>query len=450
MDRRLFLHAAVAGLLLQLWSCRGEVTPGNEPSRRAAGPEAQTRPARGAEPPRSGPAPAGAAFREQQRLIASDGAPFDHLGFSVAAGEELVVAGARFADVAGVDSGAAYVFRRDAAGWREEAKLAPADAVEHDRFGNAVGIDGDTVVVGAHAHHELGRKAGSAYVFRYRRGAWRQEARLAVPGSLRFGHAVAVSGDRIVVGAPGDLVGDLPAGAVYVFHRQGTSWRQEARLSARDAEARDLFGVAVAMSGDLVVAGASADDEQGSMTGAAYVFRREPREGGSWRQEAKLLAEDAAALCEFGKAVAIDGETVVAGAEGVRDDAGKLAGAAYVFSGQGNGGWRQEAKLVAADRRPADRFGNAVAVHLDTVTVGAHFADIAGEGSGAAYVFRRSQGRWRQEAKLAPTGGAAGAEFGNAVAVHGGRIAIGALRSGPGGTAAGSVSVFELERGGAP
>ena len=415
MSRRLFLHAAVAGLLLQLWSCRGDVAPGDEPSRRAAGPAAQARPAArpaGAEPPRSVPAAAAAELREQ-RLTASDGAPFDHLGFSVAAGEDVIVAGARFADGAGVDAGAAYVFRRDAAGgWGEEARLVADDAVEHDRFGNAVGIDGDTLVVGAHAHHELGRKAGAVYVFRSRRGSWRQEARLAVPGSLRFGHAVAVSGDRIVVGAPGDPVGDLPAGAAYVFRRQGSSWRQEARLTAGDAEARDLFGAAVAVSGGLVAVGAPADDDQGSMTGAAYVFRHQ---GGRWRQEAKLLAEDAAALGEFGKAIALDGETVVAGAEGA-GDVGKFAGAAYVFGRRG-GGWRQEAKLLAADRKPADRFGNAVAVHRDTIAVGAHFADAAGEGSGTAYLFRRADGQWREAAKLVPAGGTAGEEFGNAVAI---------------------------------
>jgi hypothetical protein len=447
MNGRLFLHAAVAGLLLQLWSCRGEVAPGDEPSRRAAGPATQAQPSSRAvaEPPRFAPAAAATELREQ-RLTASDGAPFDHLGFSVAAGEGVIVAGARFADSAGVDAGAAYVFRRDAAGgWGEEARLVADDAVEHDRFGNAVALDGDTLVVGAHAHHELGRKAGAAYVFRFRRGTWRQEARLAVPGSLRFGHAVAVSGDRIVVGAPGDLVGNLPAGAAYVFHRQGSSWRQEARLTARDAEARDLFGAAVAVSGDLVAVGAPADDDQGSMTGAAYVFRHQ---GGSWRQEAKLLAEDAAALGEFGKAIALDGETVVAGAEGA-GDVGKFAGAAYVFGRQGSG-WRQEAKLLAADRKPADRFGNAVAVHRDTITVGAHFADVAGEGSGTAYVFRRADGQWREATKLVPAGGTAGEEFGNAVAIHGGTVAIGALRGGPGGTAAGSVSVFAPEPGGVP
>jgi hypothetical protein len=398
-------------------------------------PAAQDRDDKAVSPP---PALSLAGFREQ-RLMASDGEPFDHLGYSVATTGDVVVAGARFADVVGIDSGAVYVFRRDSVtGWRGEAKLLPADPFEHDRFGNAVDLDGDTLIVGAHSHHELGRKIGSAYIFRYRRGTWRQEAKLAVPGSARFGHAVAVAGDRVAVGSLGDRIDGVPVGAVHVFRRRGASWQPEARLVAADAEEGDLFGVAVGLSGDTLVAGASADDERGSLTGAAYVFRRS---AAGWRQEAKLLAQDASALAEFGKAVAIDGDTVVAGASGA-GIVGKFSGAAYVFIHQ-DAGWRQEARLLAVDSRPADRFGNAVAIHLDTAAVGAHFADVAGLGSGATYVFRQREGRWKQEAKLVPHEAVAGEEFGNAVAVRGDTVAVGVLRGGSRGTAMGSVSVFE-------
>ena len=395
-------------------------------------------PARPARTASAAAQPSPALSFDETRLVASDGAAFDHLGFSVAAGEGVVVSGARFADAAGTDSGRVYVFHDEGEGWRETDRLVPADAVEHDRFGHAVAVDGDSLAVGAHAHHDLGRKAGSAYVFRLRRGSGREEARLAVPGSLRFGHAVAIHGDRLAVGAPGDRAGDVPAGAVYVFQRSGSSWKRETRLTALDAEARDLFGIALGISGDTVAVGAAADDEQGSMTGAAYVFRRD---GGRWRQEAKLLPEDAASLFEFGKTLAIDGDTVVVGADGA-GDVGKFAGAAYVFRREGNA-WRQEARLLATDRQPGDRFGNAVAIHGDTIAVGAHFADPAGLGSGAAYVFRREQGQWRQAAKLVPRGAAAGEEFGNAVAVHGGVVTVGALRGGRAGTAAGSISIFD-------
>lgn len=432
---RLFLLPILLCGLLQHSGCRGEEKPDAEASLPDAAP-AGAEPARPTSPASSAP-PSPAGFREQ-RLEASDGAPFDHLGFSVAAHGDVVVAGARFADAPAEDSGAVYVFRRGPGGWHEEAKLIPRDPVEHDRFGHAVAMDGDTIVVGAPAHHELGRKVGSVYVFRFRRGAWRQEAKLAAPEAARFGHAVAVSGGRLAVGAPGGRVGGATTGAVYVFRRQGSSWHRETRLTAADAREGHLFGLAVGISGDAAAVGAPGDDARGSLTGAAYVFRGD---GGRWRQEAKLLAGDAAALAELGKAIAIDGDTVVVGAEG-GGDAGKFSGAAYVFE-RHDGTWRQQARLLAGDARAADRFGNAVAVHLDTIAVGAHFADPAGQGSGAAYSYRRLGERWRPEFKLVARGGAAGEEFGNAVAVHGGTIAVGALRGGPKSTAAGSVWVFE-------
>lgn len=433
---RLFLIPLLTCGLLAACGDRASVSPERSTPEPAP---AEARPATPARP--SSPS----SDLREQRLEASDGAPFDHLGFSVAAQDGVIVSGARFADVAGEDSGAVYVFRRGAAGWHEEAKLSPADAVEHDRFGHAVALDGDTVVIGAHAHHELGRKTGAAYVFRFRRGAWRQEARLAAPEASRFGHAVAISGDRVVVGAPGGLVDGATAGAVYVYRREGSSWRWEARLAAGDAKEGLLFGLAVGVSGDTVAVGAPGDDSRGSLTGAAYVFRNEE---GRWRQEAKLLPAEAAALAELGKAIAVDGETVVVGAEGAGHprDVGQFSGAAYVF-GRREGAWHQAATLLAGDRKAADRFGNAVAIQGETVVVGSHFADPAGLNSGAVYVFRHLGEQWRQELKLMPKGAAAGEEFGNAVAVHGGTVAAGALRGGPEGTATGSVSVFERKEG---
>ena len=453
---------AAAAAFLLLASCEaaggpaGETAPAVAEAEQAI-PAAAPAPAGESAGPLAAAAPAGLADAEppspalrEHRLEPSGGEPFDHFGVAVAAGDRTVVAGARYADVAGTDSGAAYVFRLAPGGWGEEAKLVPADALEHDRFGNAVGSDSDTIVVGAPGHHDLGRRVGSAYVFRRAGAAWRQEARLFVDGLARFGHAVAISGDRVVVGAPGDSVNDLPAGAVYVFRRDGSTWRREERLTAGDAEAGDLFGLSVGISAGTVVAGAPGDDERGSLTGAAYVF---VREGGGWRQEAKLLAEDAAALGEFGKVVAIDGDAIVAGAEGASDvkppgpsrgaaTRSKFAGAAYAFR-RGTDGWRQEAKLQAADRRPGDRFGCAVAVHRETIAVGAHFADPAGLGSGAAYLFRLRQAAWRQEAKLVRSGAEAGEEFGRAVAVYGGTVSVGALRGSGASRSAGSVFVFE-------
>ena len=124
----------------------------------------------------------------------------------------------------------------------------------------------------------------------------------------KFGRAVAIDGDTIVVGAYAEDTGGSDAGAAYVFTRSGTSWSQEAKLQASDAAANDYFGHAVGISSDTLVAGAYREGTGGSSAGSVYVFTRS---GTSWSQQAKLTASDAAAYNEFGNATAIEGDTIV-------------------------------------------------------------------------------------------------------------------------------------------
>src|SRR6266498_4582739 len=208
----------------------------------------------------------------------------------------------------------------------QEAKLTAGDAASGDQFGAAVGISGETAVVGAPVDDTAaGPNAGSAYVFVRSGTGWSQQAKLtasdAAAGDI-FGFSVAVTGDTVVVGASGD---NMLAGSAYVFVRSGTGWSQQAKLTASDAASGDRFGAAVGISGDTAVVGAQFGD---TIAGSAYVF---VRSGTSWSQQAKLTASDAAAFDFFGAAVAISGDTVVVGALADDTDAGSNAGSAYVF-----------------------------------------------------------------------------------------------------------------------
>ena len=381
----------------------------------------------------------------ETRLEAADKGPFDQLGYSLAIAGDTLVAGAHLDDDRGLDAGAVYVFRRrgePSTGWVEEAKLHPGDAAELVRFGNAVAASGELLIAGAHLDNRHSERAGAAYVFERRRDGWAQQTRLVprdVAPSQHFGQSVGLDGEVAIVGAHGDAERGQVTGAAYVFRREASGWRQEAKLTADDAEVFDLFGMAVAIDGELAVVGANGEDERGRTAGAAYVFRHTPS---GWRQEAKLTADDGTDLGELGKAVAISGDTVVAGADGSHCAAGKFCGAAYVFRNS-DGGWQQEARLGASDAIAADRFGNAVAISGETILVGAHFTDDAGIGSGSAYVFARGPEGWAQTTKLTASNDAQGAEFGNATAVSGGTLVVGALRGGGEMTAAGMVYVYE-------
>ncbi|KAK7237652.1 hypothetical protein SO694_00098076 [Aureococcus anophagefferens] len=289
----------------------------------------------------------GTTWSETAKLVASDAAEDDKFGFSVAVSGDLVVVGAYGNADAGSYSGSAYVFRttNDGTTWSETAKLVASDAAEDDYFGFSVAVSGDLVVVGAWGNADAGDESGSAYVFRTTNDGttWSETAKLLASDAAAgdwFGYSVAVSGDLVVVGAPynyNDDAGDEP-GSAYVFRttNAGASWTQVAKLVASDAAAYDWFGTSVAVSGDLVVVGADGNDDAGSDSGSAYVFRT-TNDGASWTQVAKLVASDAAEDDWFGYSVAVSGDLVVVGAR-YNDDAGSNSGSAYVCSGGGGGG----------------------------------------------------------------------------------------------------------------
>ena len=126
--------------------------------------------------------------------------------------------------------------------------------------------------------------------------------------------SVAIAGDTIVVGAWLDDDNGTDSGSAYVFTRTGTTWTEQAKLTASDGAADDQFGISVAIAGDTIVVGAYRDDDNGTDSGSAYVFTRT---GTTWTQQAKLTASDGAADDQFGSSVAIAGDTIVVGANHV-------------------------------------------------------------------------------------------------------------------------------------
>lgn len=156
----------------------------------------------------------------------------------------------------------------------ETAKLTASDGAAADRFGYRVGISGDTAVVGLR-YDNNGVDSGSAYIY-VRSGAnWTEQQKLtasdATPRDF-FGEAVAISGDTAIVGAYGDDDNVADSGSAYIYERSGTTWTEQAKLTASDATSTDLFGSSVAISGDTAIVGAQFDDDDGNNSGSAYIF----------------------------------------------------------------------------------------------------------------------------------------------------------------------------------
>ncbi len=380
-----------------------------------------------------------------------DGAPDDHFGSAVALEGDTAVIGVPTDDtVAGANAGSVYVFVRNGDAWSFQQKILAADGMADDNFGyQHVAISGNTIVVGAwgNDHPTAGTNAGAAYVFTRSGTTWTQQQKLRAgtpEANAEFGVSVGISGDTAVVGAVrAATYRGADTGVAYAFVRSDGVWTQQAIFTGSDVNTGDLFALWVAISGDTIIAGAQGHDLTGvASQGAAYVF---VRDGTTWTQQQKLTALDATPNDDFGRAVALDGNTAVIGA--YFDDIGAAsdAGSAYVFVRSGTT-WTQQAKLTANAPEAGARFGLSVAVAGDTALVGSYLDDTtAGTDAGSVSVFVRTGTVWSQQAELTASDAAANDWFGNSVAVSGDTALVGAVLSDTAaGTDAGSAYVFRL------
>ena len=377
---------------------------------------------------------------DEFKIKAADGADFDEFGSSVSISGDYAVVGTHGDDDNGDGSGSAYVFKRNGTSWTQEAKLHASDGAAGDGFGKSVSIFGDYAIVGATCNSDNGGCSGSAYLFKRSGTSWVEEAKLLPSDGAAFdffGSSVSISGDYAIVGAWADDDNGNLSGSAYLFKRSGTSWAEEAKLLPSDGAAGDEFGSSVSISGDYAVVGAWADDDNGNLSGSAYLFKRS---GTSWAQEAKLLPFDGAAGDEFGSSVSISGDYAVVGATCDSDNGG-CSGSAYLFKRSGTS-WAQEAKLLPSDGAVFDFFGESVSISGDYAIVGAWADDDNGNLSGSAYLFKRSGTSWAQKVKILSSDGAAGDEFGSSVSISGDYAVVGAGADDDNGNFSGSAYLY--------
>lgn len=319
-----------------------------------------------------------ANWTKEQCLTEEDEVPNsdDNYGFAIAISGNTMVVGAAFDVTNGVTGGAAYVYVRDGHTWSLQQKLFASDRANFDQFGVAVDVVGDTVVVGAQGDNEEGFQAGAAYVFSRNGTTWTEEQKLkasdGAPDSA-FGVSVALSGQTIAIGAPGESSGALFSGAVYVFVNDGTSWQQQGKIKANSAMMNQQLGLTVSVSGDTIVAaapgeliGEPADDFNNVLSkGAVYIFERT---GTSWDHQKRFFERDRNRTGGFAVRAAIDGDTIIVG-DPTYDAGARFTGAVYVFERKGNG-WSLKYTLAANDGQFLQAMGFSIAVSGDTVIAG--------------------------------------------------------------------------------
>ncbi len=361
------------------------------------------------------------------KLLAADGVTGSRFGNAVSVSGNTLVVGANLHDELGEDAGAAYIYQKEGGSWQDADRLFAGDGEAGDGFGVSVAIDGSFLIVGALGDDDAGSNAGAAYIYQQQGPSWVQHTKLiANDGAANdgFGFSVDIRGRLAIVGARGVDENGNSSGAAYIFLYANDAWVQLDKLTPRDGSSGDLFGSSVAISEFYAVAGAVLADGVTDGTGAVYVFQNR---GAIWLQHARLIAGDGDWLDQFGAAVALDGNRVVVGVKGA--DAGAVdAGAAYVFE-IGEEGVMETARLVAEERKVEDFLGYSVTSAGNFVVLGAPGDDDMGPGAGAAYVFEKNNGDWLQVQKLRPEEAGAnqvGLAFGTSVGAAGEWVAVGA------------------------
>jgi hypothetical protein len=386
------------------------------------------------------------AASAQAMVEASGGLANDSFGTAVAVSGDVLAISAPYASLNGLSfAGAVYLFRRDAqapSGWAEFKTLTRDPPLSNGQFGLTLALQDDVLVVGAEHETSNGSlQQGAAYVYERDRGgpdAWGLVARLedSTLGSLGlFGSGVAVDGDLLVVGAEGAYGHQ---GTAYVYSRVA-GWGLLKQLSDQGAQISDLFGAAVAVSGDTIVVGSERADH-GLLdrdTGAAFVFERDQGGPDAWGQTARLEAPLTFANGAFGSAVGVDSDTIVVGSRFEnRESAGQVdaysAGAAYIFERDqgGAGAWGLTRSIHPDDGAAFDYLGDSVAIQDDEVWVAAHGSSVGGfSEQGLVYHFQRDEGgsgAWGALAPIEADNGGLGDRFGSAIGASGATLAVGA------------------------
>ena len=387
---------------------------------------------------------------EQAKLLANDGLAGSKFGNSVSVSNDggVCVVGAMDRGASGNGVGAAYIYRRQNGVWSQEAKLTSSVPKRGDNFGRTVAISGDgaTVSVSSISDDDSNTSRGSVHVFVKSGSGWVKQTNLTpvtAEAASSYGTSISLSSDGNTLAA-GSSLEDSPttdAGSVYIYVRTGAVWVEQAKLTVSGGIRNFGRSVSLSNSGNDIAIGAygTALDH-----GCVYVFTRS---GSTWSQQARVTASDGASWNHLGYSVSIsgDGNTVLAGAYG-NDTKGEDAGAAYVYTRSGVT-WSQHSKLMLTDGSDEGYFGLSVSISDDGSFCAIGVSEDGGNRAyiGGVAIFKKNGAVWEQTYKLLPSDGAVYDFFGHSVSLSGdGKTCVcGAYRdTNRRGTDAGAAYVF--------
>ena len=364
-------------------------------------------------------------------------------GLSMARSGPFLAVGAPGYSAVAPAAGGVFVYAQFGATWQPSAILFPTGLVQGDSAGSSLAMDGTTLVVGMRRDDAMGLDSGAAAVFEFTGLGWVQVATLVDPtgGPLdEFGSSVAISGDVIVVGSPYDAnIGGDELGSATVFRRVAGDWQFDERIEATFGEHGDAFGSAVAVAGDWIAVGEPEDNgTAGIDTGSVTVFRDT---GPFWSEFAFLESPNASAGDMFGTAVAMTGDTLLVGAP-FSSPAGFESGGVYPFRRDGTD-WLGDPVIVSPIAAANRFFGSAIDIDGTEVAIGEPFTPVAGSfAAGAAHYFIDNGSAFGAIATVTDATPSSGALLGSSVAIEGGELVSGAALDNANGFASGAAHRF--------
>jgi len=324
-----------------------------------------------------------AAWTQEEKLTPAAGGAENRFGRSVALLDDLAAVASRGRMANGRHSGAVTLFQESDGGFLQIKSFTSTQ--NHDSFGASLVLSTERLVVGAPGDTRHGIDAGAAHIYRRSDEGWLSETRLdphRPAPRVRFGAAVAIHSNRIAVGAPGDPVKGPGAGAVHLFRITSSGPVSEAVFRSPHPSPDDSYGASIALSADRLVVGAPMEDGWLRDTGAVYVYVRRSEK---WTLEAQLDSGALEGGLFFGCSVALDGNLLLVGARG-HDGHGWESGSAHLFKRAGSK-WVAEVFLAPKSGGRNGFFGHAGALHGRQGVVGAYGAKVLGPWSGAAFFF---------------------------------------------------------------
>lgn len=304
------------------------------------------------------------------------------------------------------------------------SKVIAFDGASNDNFGESVAVSGNYIVIGARNDDDNGSSSGSAYIYKKQaNGTSIQIQKLTASDAAsgdQFGKGVSISGNYVVIGAYLNDDNGTDSGSAYIFKNNGSDiFTEIQKLTASNATGNDKFAEAVSIDGNYVVVGSQNADIFGYDSGSAYIFKNV---SDVFTEVQKLIASDINIGDNFGYSVGISGNYVVVGSH-LSDTNGTDSGSTYIYKNNGSDNYIEIQKLTSSDATPSDNFGYSVGISDDYVVVGAINNDDNGSDSGSVYIFKNSVSDiYTEIKKLTSSDAAAYDNFGYSVGVSGDNI----------------------------